>query len=102
MIPATDIERARAVRIEDEMARRGIKLKPVGAELIGPCPACGGRDRFSINLRKQVFNCRGYSGGNVIKLVQHIDGCDFVSAITTLTGDSIRKPTPPAKSEERD
>jgi phage/plasmid primase-like uncharacterized protein len=90
MIPATDIERARAVRIEDEMARRGIKLKPVGAELIGPCPACGGRDRFSVNLRKQVFNCRGYSGGNVIKLVQHIDGCDFVSAITTLTGDSIR------------
>jgi hypothetical protein len=41
MIPATDIERARAVRIEDEIARRGITLKRVGTEMIGPCPVCG-------------------------------------------------------------
>jgi hypothetical protein len=68
MIPATDIERARSVRIEDEIARRGITLKPEGAERIGPCPVCGGRNRFSINIRKQVFNCRGAVGGDVIDL----------------------------------
>jgi hypothetical protein len=40
MIANTDIERARAVPIEDEVARRGIKLKRQGAELVGPCPVC--------------------------------------------------------------
>ncbi len=38
------IERARAVRIEDVIAQRGIPLKRVGPELVGPCPHCGGRD----------------------------------------------------------
>jgi hypothetical protein len=33
----------------DEAERRGIKLKRVGAEHIGPCPKCGGDDRFAIN-----------------------------------------------------
>jgi hypothetical protein len=40
-------------------------------ERAGPCPVCGGRDRFSVNVRKQVFNCRGCQiGGDVIKLTQ--------------------------------
>jgi phage/plasmid primase-like uncharacterized protein len=102
MIPATDIERARSARIEDEIARRGITLKPEGAERIGPCPVCGGRDRFSINIRKQVFNCRGAVGGDVIDLVQHLDGCDFVTAIGMLSGDGLRRQTATAKPEERD
>jgi hypothetical protein len=47
------VERARAVRIEDEVDRRGYKLKPQGAELVGPCPKCGeGHDRFAINVKK--------------------------------------------------
>jgi phage/plasmid primase-like uncharacterized protein len=93
-IAAADIERARAVRIEDEIARRDIKLKREGAELVGPCPVCGGRNRFAVNTRKQVFNCRGCgTGGDVIKLMQFLDGCDFVSAIGTLVGDCVRTPT---------
>jgi putative DNA primase/helicase len=59
MIPATDIERARAVRIEDEIARRGITLKRVGTEMIGPCAVCGGRDRFAINLIIAALQDRG-------------------------------------------
>jgi hypothetical protein len=102
MIANTDIERARAVRIEDEIARRGIKLKRQGSELVGPCPVCGGRDRFGVNIRKQVFNCRGAIGGDVITLVQHLDGCEFRCAITTLVGNGPRKPTPQAKSADRD
>jgi putative DNA primase/helicase len=47
------------------------------------------RDRFSINTQKQVFNCRGCGkGGDVIDLVQHIDGVDFVTACTTLTHEA--------------
>jgi putative DNA primase/helicase len=99
MIPATDIERARAVRLEDEIARRGITLKRVGAEQFGPCPVCGGDDRFAINVRKQVFNCRVCGAkGDVIELVRHLDGVSFKEAITTLAGDSVRiRTTPPPK-----
>jgi phage/plasmid primase-like uncharacterized protein len=91
MISTADIERARAVPIEDEVARRGVKLRRSGAELVGPCPLCGGTDRFSVHVKKQVFNCRGCAvGGDVIKLVQHLDGCDFATAIETLVGNTAR------------
>jgi Protein of unknown function (DUF2786)/Zinc-binding domain of primase-helicase len=54
------VERARAIRIEDELARRGLPFwtKPRHNNLGQPCPMCGGRDRFSVNIRKQVFFCR--------------------------------------------
>ena len=53
------IERARAVSIEAEIAHRGYQLKRQGKELVGPCPRCGGTDRFSIHVTKQCWNCRG-------------------------------------------
>jgi CHC2 zinc finger len=53
---------------------------------------CGGRDRFSINARKQVFNCRGCGAkGDVIALVKALDGVDFRAAVETLAGPA---PTP--------
>jgi hypothetical protein len=45
--------------------------------------------RFGANIRKQIWNCRRCGiGGNVIALAQHLDGCGFKDAITTLAGDS--------------
>jgi AAA domain/CHC2 zinc finger len=86
-------ERARSVPIESELERRGIRLRREGRELIGPCPRCGGDDRFGVNTSKQVFNCRGCGAkGDVIDLVKFLDGCDFVRAVTTLAGE------PPAKA----
>jgi len=80
------IAQARAVRIEDEIARRGIKLNGRGPERCGPCPNCGGTDRFAINTNKQIWNCRGCQrGGDVISLVQHLDGCTFGAAVATLS-----------------
>jgi hypothetical protein len=77
---------ARNIPIEDELARRGIQLRGK-TERSGPCPICGGEDRFSINTVKQVFNCRGCDkGGDVIDLVQHLDSVDFAAACTTLVG----------------
>lgn len=85
--------KARAVKIEDELARRGIKLRGT-IDQCGPCPKCGGEDRFSINIQKQVFHCRVCGvGGDVIKLVEYLDGCDFITACTTLTGEPPSKPT---------
>jgi phage/plasmid primase-like uncharacterized protein len=81
------IERARAVPIEREIDRRGIRLKGRN-EKVGPCPVCGGTDRFSVNVSKGVWNCRGcHKGGDVIELVRHLDSCGFLTAIETITGE---------------
>ena len=62
---------AKAVPIETEIARRGIRLTGNRSERVGPCPICGGRDRFSINTIKGL--CRGCSrGGDVIAFVRRI------------------------------
>ena len=46
---------------------------------------------------KQVWNCRGCAkGGDVVDLVQHLDGVDFKVAVVTLGGDQ-RKPIAPVK-----
>ena len=78
---------ARSADILAEAQARGASLRRAGSEYIGPCPACGGRDRFGINTAKRVFHCRGSgAGGDVIALVEYLDGCDFKTAVTTLAG----------------
>lgn len=45
---------------------------PNSREHYGPCPACGGTDRFSVNTHKNVFNCRvGGKAGNAIQLAMY-------------------------------
>lgn len=86
------VQRARSAPIEAELNRRGIKLRRVGLEHVGACPKCGGDDRFAINVKKQVFNCRGCgAGGDVIGLVQQLDSVDFTTACTTLAGQPPKK-----------
>jgi phage/plasmid primase-like uncharacterized protein len=105
-IGADNIERARAMPVEHEVVRRGLKLKRQGKELVGPCPVCGGTDRFAVHVRKNVWNCRQCGhGGDVIALVQHLDGVSFSDAIATLAGDRVVTTTSqakPAKHDERD
>src|SRR5690242_9834357 len=81
------ITRAKAVPIEEELGRRGVPIVGRGKDRCGACPVCGGRDRFSINTVKGVFNCRGCQArGDVIDFVMFVDGCDFNTACETLTG----------------
>jgi phage/plasmid primase-like uncharacterized protein len=78
--------KAKAVPIEKVIEQRGIALRRNGVEREGPCPICGGDDRFSINTKEHVWNCRGCEkGGDVIALVRHLDGCDLKTAVYTLT-----------------
>ena len=80
-------EKARAVDILDAAFRIGAKLKKATAtEWVGPCPACGGRDRFSVNLPKRIFNCRPAGGGDAITMVRHVLGADFKEAVDFLVG----------------
>ncbi len=92
-IDAETVAIARAVRIEDELARRGVRLRGK-VEQDGPCLVCGGTDRFSINTRKQLFNCRPSGGGDVIAMVMHLDGCSFAEAVRTLAGIVPDHPAP--------
>ena len=80
------IERAREVDILNLAERLGAKLKRAGArEYVGPCPVCGGKDRFSVNIKKHLWNCRGCGkGGDVIGLAQHAGGATFAEAVAAL------------------
>ena len=98
------IERARAEKIGNVLLERGIlkTLKGRKSKFAGPCPNCGGRDRFSVNLSKGdggVFNCRGChgSGGDAISLVMFLDCCSFVRAVEVLVG-----PPPDGRDETED
>lgn len=64
-------------------------LRRAGVERTGPCPQCGGDDRFSINTRKGLFNCRICGGhGDQIELVAWLRGTDFRGALDWLCGPS--------------
>jgi hypothetical protein len=92
MVDSDAIARARAVPIQSEIQRRGMKLPPAVRELVGPCPRCGGTDRFAIHLRKQLWNCRGCGkGGDVLDLVMHLDGVGLRDAVATLTRSPLER-----------
>jgi hypothetical protein len=97
MIPADAIERARQADLLSEAMRLGARLKRIGGgEYAGPCPACGGGDRFSVNTRKKVWHCRGCGrGGDVVDLIQHVEGVTFIKAVETLAGEERTAPKAP-------
>jgi phage/plasmid primase-like uncharacterized protein len=98
---------ARALPLE--AALLGHRLKRVGGELVGPCPVCGGRDRFGVNPRKRVWKCRdgncGEGGNDAISLAMHVAQCDFLAAVELLTGTrprhATRTPRDPSTSRRR-
>lgn len=98
--------RAQEADILEEAVARGAALKRTGREHVGPCPACGGKDRFSINPAKAIFNCRGAVGGDVIAMVMHLDGVSFTEACEALTSEpppnGQAKPLSPAEQIERE
>lgn len=83
----------------------GAKLKRAGREHVGPCPACNGTDRFSINPGKNLWHCRGHGGGHgAIGLTMHIAGLSFAQACEALTGEpnpSTNRPARPLSAEEQ-
>jgi Toprim domain/CHC2 zinc finger len=104
MTAADDIARAKAMPIESVVAH--LKLKRQRLYLIGPCPGCGGDDRFNVSLRKQRFFCRGCGAkGDVIALAMLVHGVDFPSAVRILIGEGssrARPPPQPVTTKEQD
>jgi hypothetical protein len=88
MIDAELIAKARDADLLVAAQDFGAQLKrTTSTEWAGPCPRCGGDDRFSINTRKRLWHCRGCAqGGSVIDLARHVIGMSFAEAVASLAG----------------
>lgn len=73
------IDRARAVTIADAATRLGVPERQ--GEWQGPCPRCGGKDRFGVNRAKGAWVCRGCGAGgkDAIGLAAHMHFHDLKS-----------------------
>jgi hypothetical protein len=87
------IDRARDASILEVALRAPVsaKLKKHSREHVGPCPACGGEDRFAVNPKKKggIFNCRSFGGGNVITMVMHVCSVRFLEACEIINGEPM-------------
>jgi len=77
----------------------GYDLRKVGKFAIGPCPFCGGRDRFTVKSTPQGdrWHCRGCGDGryhNAIDFIMRRDDCDFKTALQILKQDAPIVPLP--------
>lgn len=71
------IDEARSITVSDAAGILGFKL--TRASYAGPCPVCGGTDRFSISPAKQAWNCRqcGRGGRDGIGLIGFVNDHDM-------------------------
>jgi hypothetical protein len=87
---AEDLDDIKARNPLSEIAGGYTKLRRAGARLVGPCPICGGRvtsQRFEVFADGESWACAVCpDGGDVIRLVQLVDGCSFLDAIERLGG----------------
>ncbi len=76
-------------------------LARIGVDRAGPCPVCGGTDRFAIHTGKDTYNCRrcGIAGHGVIDLVMQTESVDFTRACEIITGRSASEPVDEARAE---
>lgn len=103
------IAEARDVPLDRAVALVGANLRKTGGEMVGPCPVCGGKDRFSVNYQKNVWHCRGKGGGgDSLALAAYKFGHDLTSrpGLLAACADLLGRPVPdPAQGEtagERD
>ena len=77
------------------VAGQYVKLRSAGGRLVGPCPICGGG---ASSGRFRVFDDESWGcavcpdGGDVIRLVEKVEGCDFRAAIERLGGRTAIDP----------
>lgn len=111
--PAFDawVDRAKAISTLNAAFKFGFSPKGSAGrttratgEIAGPCPRCGGVDRFSVNATTGLWNCRGAGkgGADAISLARYllIDS-SFLEAVTFLTGEPKpgRPSTEPTEEE---
>lgn len=93
------IEQAkRGVNLIERAQQLGVELRKIARdEWAGPCPKCGGSDRF--HVKEDGWFCsqcgpKGREFSDAIALEQWIRGCSFMEAYNILSGGVV--PTTPA------
>jgi DNA primase len=109
MLSQDQIDQARKIDLLS-LAQRYTTLKHVattgGGEYAGPCPLCGGHDRFHIQPGTNRWFCRCCTGGpeqggwkDVIDLQMRLTSASFTQAVQSLTGNvgahAVRPSSPP-------
>lgn len=94
-------DEAMAISCEGWAIQKRWQLSP-GIDRAGPCPVCGGTDRFAIHTKKNTYLCRrcGISGEGVIKLVMDTERVTFVVACEIITGRKAAEPVDEARLAE--
>jgi hypothetical protein len=75
-----------------ELARRYTTLKKWSSgELAGPCPRCGGTDRFHVHRDGwwKCYRCHA-TPADAIELIVWAEGCDFPTACAALSAIALR------------
>lgn len=93
-------EEAMRTSCESWAIRKRWKLSP-GIDRAGPCPVCGGTDRFAIHTKKNTFLCRhcpDVKGSGVIDLVMTTEKVDFTRACEIVTGRKASDPVDPERA----
>lgn len=92
------IRRARTASVRGLLESRGLWRKQMAGDRGVPCPACGGKDRFAVNVKKNVFTCRrSGAGGGVLALWAHLAGMerirgrDFIEACSEVLNEDPPK-----------
>jgi hypothetical protein len=81
-------DRVDLVRLAGDL---GARLRRSGAKWVGSCPVCGGGARATrFEIKGEGWVCAVCEdGGDAIRLVRQVSGCDFASAIERLGGPRV-------------
>ncbi|HMN27943.1 MAG TPA: toprim domain-containing protein [Caldilineaceae bacterium] len=92
-VPAHLIEQAKAADLVSLAERHTELHKAAANEWAGPCPKCGGSDRF--HCTAEWFFCRQCHSkkGDSIEFMRWVYGHDFRQAVEALTGTQMPAPT---------
>jgi putative DNA primase/helicase len=82
MIRAVDIHAQIGSAWPSILAQLGIPEQALRLKKSGPCPACGGDDRYTFDNRKGRgdFICRGCGAGDGFALLERVHGWSFAEA----------------------
>jgi len=86
------IAEAKAVPVAQAVGAMG-RLKKIGRQLEGPCPACGGKTRLWIDQSTDKWGCRHCKTGGrgALSLLMHVPGAHFLSICEQLAGAPPRR-----------
>jgi hypothetical protein len=89
-----DIEEIKARNPLADVASGYVQLRRMGKRLVGPCPMCGGGARSGrFEVLEDGWVCAVcQDGGDVIRLIEQVEGIDFKAAIERLGGRTAIDP----------